>query len=115
MPAEEKKTVDHVAYPWHARTKEECIAELNLGNVLEKTGLTSSEAAERLAKYGHNQLSEKARVSIWQRIWHQIANVLVGVLLFVAFVSAIRAVTATDSNTRVTNWIQVSLIVLVIT
>lgn len=50
-----------------------------------------------------------------EKIWNQVANVLVGILLFVAIVSAIRAATADNSQVILTNWIQVGLILFVIT
>jgi len=53
--------------------------------------------------------------TLLQRIWHQVANVLVGILVTVAVVSAIRALTAKEAENKVTNWLQVALITLVIT
>ena len=70
------------------------------------------EAAERLTKYGENKLSVKKKVTLLEKIWHHINNVLVGVLIFVAVISAITAI-AKISN-PVTGWIQVSIIVAVI-
>ena len=43
-------------------------------------------------------MSEKEKVTLLQRIWNQVANVLVGILVFVAIVSAVRAGTATISE-----------------
>jgi magnesium-transporting ATPase (P-type) len=89
--------------------------QLGCSEDLEKIGLTSTDAQARLAQYGPNELSEKEKVTLCQRIYKQVANVLVGVLVFVALVSGIRAATAKDSNTIITNWIQVALIIFVIT
>lgn len=100
---------------WHVMTQEEVFSELDLGKDALKSGLTEDDAAERLIKYGENKLAEKEKVTIWQRIWEQVANVLVGILVFVAVVSAIRAITSTDGDTIFTNWIQVGIIVSVIT
>eukprot|EP00977_Amphora_coffeiformis_P028365 scaffold34938_cov261-Amphora_coffeaeformis.AAC.4 len=101
--------------PWHTKTLDECFQELALGETILDTGLTSSEAASRLAKYGPNRLSGKEKVTLLQRIWKLVANVLVGILVFVAIVSAVRAATAAETNTIISNWIQVGLIVFVIT
>ena len=105
-------------FPWHAKTREECYAELGCGKDLQRVGLTTAEAQKRLETYGPNKLTEKEKVTIWQRIWHQVANVLVGILVFVAVVSAVQAVRAgidDDGESVVTNSIQVGLIVFVIT
>ena len=102
-------------FPWHAREKEEVFKELGLNADLHRTGVTTSDAAARLAKYGPNKLSEKEKVTLLQRIWKQVANLLVGILVFVAVVSAIQAATADNSEDITTNSIQVGLILFVIT
>ena len=96
--------------PWHAMTKEECLKELGLSDDIRKKGLTSEEAQQRLEKYGENKLSEKKKETLLEKIWKQVNNVLVGILVFVAVISAIRAVT----DDPVTNGIQVGIIVGVI-
>jgi len=105
--------------PWHTMSIEETITKLGLPADLAKTGLSVDEAASRLAKYGPNKMTEKEKVTIWQRIWHQINNVLVYVLITVAVVSLIQAVTTnpeTDTtNQQFTASFQVALIVSVIT
>jgi len=105
-------------FPFHAKTKEECYAELGCAADLVRVGLTDAEAKKRLETYGYNKLSEKEKVTIWQRIWNQVGNVLVGILVFVAVVSAVQAVRSSIENNNqgvVTNSIQVGLIVFVIT
>jgi len=104
-------------YAWHTHSVEECFQKLNCqsGTNHQKTGLSSAEAAANLDKYGYNKLAEKEKVTLLQRIWKQVANVLVGILVFVAVVSAIRAATAEETQNIITNWIQVGLIAFVIT
>jgi Ca2+-transporting ATPase len=102
-------------YPWHANSKADCYKELGCADNLQAVGLTTADAQKRLETYGPNKLSEKEKVTLLQRIWHQVANVLVGILVFVAVVSAIRAATADESTVIVTNTIQVGLILFVIT
>lgn len=115
----ESGEVDRMSmFPFHAKSKEECYAELGCPADLHKSGLTAADAAKRLEQYGPNKLTEKEKVTIWQRIWHQVANVLVGILVFVAIVSAVQAVRASiDDFTDgvITNSIQVGLIAFVIT
>ncbi len=113
---EQQQIIDRTKiYPWHARTSEDCFSELGLGLNLTRTGLSTAEAQKRLEKFGHNKLTEKEKVTLLQRIWTQVANVLVGILVFVAAVSAARAITADVGEDVVTNWIQVGLILFVIT
>jgi len=101
--------------PWHTMTIDATIAQMGLSKDLPKSGLSPDEAASRLAKYGPNEMTEKVKTTLLQRIWHQINNVLVYVLMTVAVVSLIQAVTTSDPDTRFTAWFQVALIVSVIT
>ena len=96
--------------PWHCMTKEAVLKELSLSSDIRKKGLTTAQAKERLEQYGENKLTEKKKETLLEKIWNQVNNVLVGILLFVAVISAIRA--ATDDP--VTNGIQVGIIVGVI-
>lgn len=101
--------------PWHTMSVDETIKQMGLKSDLSKAGLSADEAASRLAKYGPNKMTEKVKTTLLQRIWHQLNNVLVFVLMTVAIVSLIQAVTTTDPDTRFTAWFQVALIVSVIT
>ena len=105
--------------PWHTMSVEESIAKMGLKEDLPKTGLSTDDAAARLTKYGPNKLTEKVKKTIWQRIWHQINNVLVYVLLTVAVVSAIQGVQYVVMGNTGQNifsaWFQVGLILGVIT
>jgi Ca2+-transporting ATPase len=102
-------------FPWHASTQDECFKELGLDDTLPSKGLTTEDAASRLTKYGRNQMPAKEKVTLLQKIWDQVANVLVGILVFVAVVSVVRAATADNADDVTTNSIQVALIVFVIT
>lgn len=114
-PDEEKGAAPKADMPnWHAISKEDAAGLLGLGADIRKTGLTSAEAAARLEQYGPNQLSEKERKTLLQRIWAQLYNVLVGILVFVAVVSLIKGIIS-DGENRVTNFIEVGLITFVVT
>ncbi|CAB9523652.1 Sodium/potassium-transporting ATPase subunit alpha [Seminavis robusta] len=103
--------------PWHATSLEEILEALGC----DKSGghwghgLSAEEAKRRLDRFGPNQLSEKEKTSLLKKIWHHLSNVLVGILAFVAVVSAIRAATSNDKDVVLTNWIQVGLIIFVVT
>ena len=51
-------------------------------------GLTSAEAASRLAKFGPNKLAEPKPVTLLQRLWGQINQILIWILLVASVVSA---------------------------
>ena len=99
---------------WHAMSVDEVVSNLGLVASVVKDGLSSEEAKQRLEKFGPNKMTEAVKKTLCQRIYDQVANVLVFILVVVAVVSAIRAATSTDPNTIVTNAIQVGLIVGVI-
>jgi magnesium-transporting ATPase (P-type) len=103
-----------IVFPFFARSVEECIKELGCSDKHPKEGLSSSEAAARLEQYGPNQLTEKEKKSIWVRIWNQINNVLVGVLVFVAIISLVQLITADTTEEIITDAINIGLIVFVI-
>lgn len=100
---------------FHCMTKEEVIAHLGLAADIRRKGLTTAEAKARLDQYGLNQLTEKEKVTLLQRIWKQVSNVLVGILVFVAVVSLIKGITTDKAEDRLTNFIEVGLITFVIT
>lgn len=100
---------------WHAMDMDAVIKEMMLKESQTAEGLTSAEAAERLEKFGLNKLTEAVKKTLLERIWDQVANVLVLILVIVAVVSAVRAATATDSDGVITNTLQVVLICGVIT
>jgi len=99
---------------------EASLARLKLAPDLRKTGLTTEQAKARFEEYGPNKMTEGEKETIWQKIWHQVANVLVCILVIVAVVSAARGIVEQfqdqpNSVTILTSWIQVGLITGVIT
>jgi magnesium-transporting ATPase (P-type) len=116
-----KPTIDKAAskeareeHQWHAMTYADAARTLGVPKDIRAKGLTTAEAKRRLEEYGPNQLSEKERKTLWQRIWAQLYNVLVGILVFVAIVSLIKGIITTGES-RVTNFIEVGLITFVVT
>ena len=51
-----------------------------------KRGLTSSEASARLEKYGPNMIESSNKKSIWKKIFEQIADPMVLLLIAAAIV-----------------------------
>ena len=62
---------------WHALTADEAFQRLESQN----TGLHQSQVAERLHKYGANELQAAHRVSPWEILLEQFKNVLILILL----------------------------------
>jgi len=111
--AEEAPVVDPP--PWHTMTKEEVIKELDLPSDIRKIGLTAAQAAERLEKYGENALTEKKKETLLQKIWNQLNNILVLILVIVAVISLVSAfVIPPEINPRYTNFLQIAIIAGVI-
>jgi P-type Ca2+ transporter type 2C len=98
--------------PWHCMTKEEVLKKLDLPNDIRKTGLTDAQANKRLEKYGENKLTEKEKETFFQKIWKHVNNVLVGILVFVAVISAISGIFGIGN--RLQSWLQFGIIVAVI-
>jgi Ca2+-transporting ATPase len=96
---------------WHVMSAEDCLKVLKVGR---KEGLSSEEAQRRLEEYGPNQLSEQEKKTMLQRIWAQVNNILVLVLVVVALVSGSRAITSATAQDKITNWIEVALIAFVV-
>jgi magnesium-transporting ATPase (P-type) len=101
-------------HQWHAMTCEEAASTIGVAPDIRQKGLTTAAAKHRFEQYGPNKLSEKERKTLLQRIWTQLYNVLVGILVFVAVVSLIKGIISTGES-RVTNFIEVGLITFVVT
>ncbi|GAB5592698.1 hypothetical protein Unana1_07598 [Umbelopsis nana] len=52
-------------------------------------GLTDAEAAERLSKYGRNELSGEGGVSVWKVLFRQLFNVMILILVIAMVVSLV--------------------------
>ncbi len=82
------------AQPAEAGIREEAWHALDAQTVLEhlrvqEKGLTSEEAARRLAMYGPNQLTEAPPTTFWQLLWEQLNNFVVILLIVASLVSAL--------------------------
>jgi magnesium-transporting ATPase (P-type) len=115
VPVPEKEVI-----AWHALTIDETIVRLRANADLCKKGLTTTEATQRLEEYGQNKMSEAVKETLCEKIYKQVANVLVVILVVVAVVSAARGIVEQvvvdepNSTTILTSWVQVGLISTVI-
>jgi P-type Ca2+ transporter type 2C len=69
---------------WHTVTVEESLQRLQSS----LSGLSSAEAANRLAQFGPNELQAQGRVSPWTILLEQFKNVLIIILLLATALSA---------------------------
>ncbi len=70
---------------WHALDVEQVLRDLKV----HEQGLTGEEAAQRLERYGHNQLEEARRAGFWNMLWEQLNNFVVMLLIVASAVSAL--------------------------
>ncbi len=69
--------------PWHALSADDCLQQLQAS----RDGLSTADAARRLADGGANKLQLSAGRSAWEILWDQFSNVMLIMLLAVAAVS----------------------------
>ncbi|WP_410989839.1 cation-translocating P-type ATPase [Bacillus cereus] len=85
---------------WYSKTKDQTLIDLETN---EQHGLTDAIVSKRLKQYGSNELATKQKRTLWQRIFAQINDVLVYVLIIAALISAF-----------VGEWADASIIALVV-
>ena len=71
---------------WHALGIEEALKHLKT----DKEGLSSEEAARRLAQNGPNELQAAHHISPWTILFEQFKNVLIIILLIATALSALK-------------------------
>ncbi len=69
---------------WHTQSPDEVIKSLGTS----ENGLSSSEASERLKKYGYNELQERSGKSPLRMLWEQFTQTMVLILIVAAIISA---------------------------
>ena len=70
---------------WHALGTDEVLRDLEV----HEDGLTSEEAAQRLHRYGHNQLHEAPRPGWLAMLWDQLNSFVVILLIVASAISAL--------------------------
>jgi Ca2+-transporting ATPase len=71
---------------WYNRKIGRTAAELEVNL---QTGLSGGAAEEKIAQYGYNELKEKDRVTLWQKILQQLKDFLVIILIIASIVSGL--------------------------
>nr|HMT21187.1 cation-transporting P-type ATPase [Promineifilum sp.] len=75
-----------MANNWYKMSVEQTLQEVDSSAA---QGLAAAEAAQRLARYGPDELQEKAGRSRLEIIWEQFANILTVLLILAAIVSMV--------------------------
>lgn len=71
---------------WYQLSAEETIRALESESAY---GLSAEETAKRQKKYGYNELQEKAKETLWQKLFKQFKDALVVILIFASLVSMV--------------------------
>ncbi len=71
---------------WHAREAEDVFRSLETS---PQQGLTSAEAARRLAAHGPNELAEAPRPGLWRMLFDQFNSFIVIILIVASLLSAV--------------------------
>ncbi|TVV45483.1 HAD-IC family P-type ATPase [Thalassolituus sp. C2-1] len=88
--ARDRKTADRlVDDPTTMAASQLAVAEIRARLQAPEEGLSSSEAATRLQQLGSNSLPQARGRSWWQRLWAQISNLLILVLLSAVVITAL--------------------------
>ena len=74
-----------------------------------ESGLTSAEAASRLASHGPNELEKEEKTPLWKRFFEQMADPMVIMLIVAAFISAVTGMIQGESE-----WADVVIIMAVV-
>ncbi|BAJ65151.1 cation-translocating P-type ATPase [Anaerolinea thermophila] len=85
-PSSRPAMPEEIAFVWHALSPNETLQKLNTA---EHSGLSSEEAARRLAQYGANELAEKPRPTFLQLLIAQLNSFVVILLIVAAGISAV--------------------------
>ena len=88
---------------WHSKTTKEVLDQLN---VTAQSGLTDSEAKNRLDKYGSNELKSAEKESLFMRFLDQMKDPMIIVLLIAAVLSFV--------SSGFTNWVDSVIILLIV-
>ncbi len=98
-------------HKWHTLSIDETASKLHVD--LRK-GLAAADAAERLARVGPNALTEQARPSFLSRLWDQLNQFLVLILIASAIISAVIGWSQFNKTGEMTEFIDASAIMAIV-
>ena len=96
---------------WHAMSEDAAIAALNSN---ADVGLTSAEAKKRIEIHGHNELEEKPPPTFWERLWEQLTDFIVLILIASAIISFILGVSEYRESGEIIEFIESGAIVAIV-
>ncbi len=85
MTSNQQEESNQVTMDWHTQSPQSVLQQLNV----QESGLTSEEAAQRIATYGLNQLDEAPRPSFLAILWGQLNNFVVILLIVASLISGL--------------------------
>lgn len=95
---------------WYALNSETVLKHLEV----KENGLTTKEAAKRLSFYGPNQLVEAPRPGFWAKLWAQLNNFVVILLLVAAVISGLIGVQEYQHTGEVAEFVEAGAILLIV-
>ena len=95
---------------WHALSPETVLRHLQV----QKNGLSAEQAARRLLTYGPNQLTEAPRPSFWMKLWAQLNNFVVILLLVAAVISGLIGVQEFQHTGDMGGFVEAGAILLIV-
>jgi Ca2+-transporting ATPase len=96
---------------WHAKSIEEAALALRTS---AQEGLTAAEAAKRLLEYGPNQLKERPKPGFLQRLWNQLNDFLILILIVAAIISTIIGIGHYRKSGDTTEFIEAAAIMTIV-
>ena len=106
----EEKATPALAEHFHSLPAQAVLEHLKVRD----SGLTSAEAAERLAQYGPNQLTEKPRPGFLVMLWDQINSFVVWLLIVAAVISGLIGWNEYSHSGETTEFIEAGAILAIV-
>jgi Ca2+-transporting ATPase len=96
---------------WHSLPIDEVAAQLGTDRT---RGLTAGQVAEKQAQYGPNELAERPRPGFLARLWNQLNDFLIWILIISAIVSAIIGWNEFRASGEITEFIDAGAIMTIV-